>query len=281
MPIHQLTIRRAEPVQAIAAFRAHSAAECFADTLVHVIGVTWGLAAGMRAVAIARLRTRTPARGETSREQHLTRAMLVYALGFGGMLCASAAYNIAWAIVNLQSQPLAGVPGSSALQSLPAVSSNIVTQLRRLDLSCIYLCIAGSYTPLALALKRRGPHTRFLAFVWFLALGGVVLKGITMSQAFALSPTGAGLLERLGFWLYIGLGWAGVVRRKCFAAVLDQKTKRHIASGGLLYMSGIGFHLSPTLQFQNAIWHVFVLAATICIYRGIVLQFFGSSPVVA
>jgi hemolysin III len=41
--------------------------------------------------------------------------------------------------------------------------------------------------------------------------------------------------------------------------------------GGLLYTSGVLFYSWDSLKFSAAIWHGFVLAASVCFFSGIVL----------
>jgi hemolysin III len=43
-----------------------------------------------------------------------------------------------------------------------------------------------------------------------------------------------------------------------------------IAAGGLLYSVGIVFHVWKRLPYNNAIWHVFVLAGAICHFAAVV-----------
>jgi hemolysin III len=42
-----------------------------------------------------------------------------------------------------------------------------------------------------------------------------------------------------------------------------------IAAGGMLYSTGVVFHLSERLRFQNAIWHCFVLMGALCHYTAV------------
>jgi hemolysin III len=42
-----------------------------------------------------------------------------------------------------------------------------------------------------------------------------------------------------------------------------------IGLGGLLYSTGVIFHLWERLRFQNAIWHAFVLVAAGCHYAAV------------
>ena len=42
-----------------------------------------------------------------------------------------------------------------------------------------------------------------------------------------------------------------------------------IAVGGVVYTTGVIFHLWRSLRFQNAIWHAFVLAGAVCHYDAV------------
>jgi hemolysin III len=42
--------------------------------------------------------------------------------------------------------------------------------------------------------------------------------------------------------------------------------------GGLTYTAGVVFFLWESLPFQTAIWHVFVLAASLVFYAAVVVQ---------
>jgi hemolysin III len=42
-----------------------------------------------------------------------------------------------------------------------------------------------------------------------------------------------------------------------------------LVAGGVLYTTGVIFHLWESLRFQNAIWHAFVLVAASCHYGAV------------
>jgi hemolysin III len=42
-----------------------------------------------------------------------------------------------------------------------------------------------------------------------------------------------------------------------------------LAAGGILYSTGVIFHVWKNLRFQNAIWHGFVLVAACCHYSAV------------
>jgi hemolysin III len=162
-----------------------------------------------------------------------TASLLIYAAALLTMLGLSAAYNM-W--------PL----------------SPRKWLLRRFDHSAIYLLIAATYTPFIAQIKVEMATVGLLLAVWSLAIVGIVLK-------LALP----GRLDRLSIGLYLLLGWSGIMAYEPVAATLPESTLWLIAVGGLLYSTGVVFHLSERLRFQNAIWHCFVLMGALCHYTAV------------
>lgn len=129
---------------------------------------------------------------------------------------------------------------------------------RRLDHAAIYLKIAGTYTPFALISGQGGG---LLAGVWGAAFLGVALK--------LVSPT---RFRWTGLALYLGIGWSGVVAGGAMMAALPVPVVGLMLTGGLLYTVGVVFFLWERLWFQTAIWHVFVLAASLVFYAAVMVQ---------
>ncbi|MEX2518097.1 MAG: hemolysin III family protein [Paracoccaceae bacterium] len=134
--------------------------------------------------------------------------------------------------------------------------------LRRLDHSTIYLKIAGAYTPFAAIAVGGLVGDLLLAVVWAAAAVGILLK-LAFPRRF----------EVLSLVLYLAMGWAAVVVAGDVAASVGYLTMILILIAGALYSSGVVFHLWERLPFQNAIWHVFVLAATAVLYGAVALEF--------
>ncbi len=122
--------------------------------------------------------------------------------------------------------------------------------LRRCDHAAIYLMIAGTYTPFALAGIGGAVGYGLLALVWGVALFGLVLK-IAFPRRF----------ERLSLVLYLAMGWAGLLVLDAILQALPVSALVFLAVGGVFYTVGVLFHLSTRLLFHNAIWHAFVLIA--------------------
>lgn len=159
-------------------------------------------------------------------------AVSVYSAALLAMLTASAAYHI---LADTAARPL----------------------LRRLDHAAIYLKIAGTVTPLSFFLGTPYAYV-LLALVWGLALGGARSK---LRAARGRMTTG---------WApYLGLGCMGVALIYPLSQMLPQLSLGLMLGGGALYVAGIVFYACEKLRFSNAIWHVFVLAASACFFFGI------------
>jgi len=135
--------------------------------------------------------------------------------------------------------------------------------LQRFDQSAIYLKIAGTYTPFALL---AGAGSGLLAFVWTLAIVGTVAN-------FALPrrPTSVGVA------LCLGMGWAVLIGGQDLLAVTSTPVIVLMAVGGGLYSLGTLFLLLGEMRFHNAIWHLFVAAASIVFFVAVFMHAAQSS----
>lgn len=134
--------------------------------------------------------------------------------------------------------------------------------LRRVDHAAIYVKIAATQTPFA-AMMGASQSGWLLAAVWAAALAGALGK--------LLIPH---LMTRLSLPLYLLLGWSGIMllwpadgARPLFGATLILAV-----TGGLLYTIGVGFFLAERMRFHNAIWHGFVLVASLTFYAALTTE---------
>ncbi|RYH02248.1 hemolysin III [Salipiger sp. IMCC34102] len=131
--------------------------------------------------------------------------------------------------------------------------------LRRIDHAAIYVMIAGTLTPLAV-LADTGLAYGVLACVWALAALGVARK------LFFWAVPG-----RLGPLTYLAMGLTGLVLLRDLWGVLPAGAIWLMGAGGALYVTGIAFYSAERLKFSTAIWHGFVVAASVCFYAAIAL----------
>lgn len=136
---------------------------------------------------------------------------------------------------------------SLAFNMWPA--SPVKQYLARLDQAAIFLFIAGSYTPFLAVLGGTSAGVVMMSFVWGASLVGVALK-LIVPQRFG----------RVAIVLYLAIGWSGILVFQSLGQALPPTTLWLLLAGGVTYSAGIIFHLWEKLKFQNALWHVFVVA---------------------
>lgn len=124
---------------------------------------------------------------------------------------------------------------------------------RVFDHSCIYLLIAGSYTPFTLVSMRGGWGWTLFGITWGLALCGIVFK-IFFTKRFNILST----------LMYIALGWLVVVAAKPIIASVPTGGIVWLFAGGMLYTSGVVFYAWRRVPYHHAIWHLFVMAGSFC-----------------
>jgi hemolysin III len=125
--------------------------------------------------------------------------------------------------------------------------------MARLDQAAIFLFIAGTYTPFLAVLGGTRDGQLLTVLVWGAALVGMALK-LIVPQRFG----------RLAILLYLAIGWSGVLVFQTLATVLPPVTFWLLVAGGITYSAGIVFHLWDRLKFQNVLWHIFVVAGSVC-----------------
>jgi len=128
------------------------------------------------------------------------------------------------------------------------------SRFQALDHACIYLLIAGSYTPVCLITLRGGLGYTLLALVWVLAAAGVAIKLF--------------LRFRRDHWistaLYLAMGWLVLLVIVPLARVMPAGGMAWLVAGGFAYTGGVVFFLWRRLPFNHAIWHLFVMAGSAC-----------------
>jgi len=131
-----------------------------------------------------------------------------------------------------------------------------------LDHACIYLLIAGSYTPITL-ITLRGPWGWALfGIVWSMALAGILIKLLMSGKKDHWISTA----------LYLAMGWLVVIALEPLIKNISDTGMTLLVAGGLSYSLGIVFFVWRKLPFNHAIWHLFVLGGSICHVLAITLH---------
>jgi hemolysin III len=130
-----------------------------------------------------------------------------------------------------------------------------------LDYQAIYLLIAGTYTPFALVTLRDTVGWWLFAATWTLAVIGIVLDGVRR-DAKRIVPLA----------IYVAMGWLILVALEPLLAAIPPTGFRWLLAGGIAYSVGIIFFvLDHWYPRAHGIWHLFVLAGSICHYLAILI----------
>ena len=128
--------------------------------------------------------------------------------------------------------------------------------LHIMDHMAIYFLIAGSYTPFCLVtLRHESPGLAWSIFgiEWGWTLVGVVCKIWTTGKFRYLSTSA-----------YVIMGWVAISAIVPLVRELQALGTMWLAVGGGLYTFGCVFYLWKSMPYSHMIWHLFVLAGTIC-----------------
>ena len=135
--------------------------------------------------------------------------------------------------------------------------------LQKFDHCAIYLLIAGSYTPFTLVT---------LNGAWGWSLFGVSwgLEAFGIAQELTIGRKSEKRL--LSMILYMVMGWLVVVAIKPMLASIDVWTLGWLLAGGVFYTLGTYFYHRESIPYAHAIWHVFVIAGSVCHFVAVAAQ---------
>jgi hemolysin III len=130
--------------------------------------------------------------------------------------------------------------------------------LRTADHMCIYLLIAGSYTPFTLGPLRETVGWSLLSVEWACVCLGILFKMIAAHR-----------FRILSVFIYLLMGWLIVFFLPLLTEALSANSFYWLVAGGLSYSVGVFFFMWESLPFNHSIWHVFVLGGSACHYFSI------------
>ena len=141
------------------------------------------------------------------------------------------------------------------------LSGSVKRLFQVLDHQAIYLLIAGTYTPFMLVGLRGNLGWWMFGAIWGLAVFGIVLD--------ALPRKGARVVPII---IYLVMGWFCLFALNPMIAALPPEGFRWLLIGGVFYTSGVVFYiLDRWYPWCHGVWHLFVLAGSICHYFAILL----------
>jgi hemolysin III len=199
--------------------------EEFANTVTHGFGLVLSVAGFIALVVLAVLRD----------DAALIAGCVVYGLSLIILYAASTLYH-------------------------GTTSSETKHILKIVDHCCIYLLIAGSYTPFGIVIINGTVGQSLLALIWTFAFVGILAKLILRERFPAVSVIS-----------YLVMGWLGVFALQPMLDALGTVPVMLALAGGISYSLGVIFFAWHRIPHNHAIFHVFVLAGSILHYTAVIL----------
>ncbi|HIE22148.1 MAG TPA: hemolysin III family protein [Acidimicrobiia bacterium] len=137
-------------------------------------------------------------------------------------------------------------------------------RLQRLDHSAIYLVVAGTFTPVAIASLRGATLAVGLILVWAIAVTGIMLKVFLPDVATWLSIT-----------LQMVMGWLAIIWIPQILTTLGVAGLTLIALGGASYIAGVVVfttkrpRLAPRSFSYHELFHVMVILGSLLHYLAV------------
>ncbi|MBF0441278.1 MAG: hemolysin III family protein, partial [Oligoflexales bacterium] len=132
---------------------------------------------------------------------------------------------------------------------------------RRLDHTCIYLMIAGTYTPVCLVIINGTLGWIMFGSIWTMAVVGIYLSWIKNMSVYR---------RKLSSIIYLGMGWFSLVVIYPIYKSVSWGGIFWLVLGGVLYTVGAIIYRNkspnpfPRILGFHEIFHFFILAGSFC-----------------
>ena len=133
-------------------------------------------------------------------------------------------------------------------------------RLQIVDHCCIYLLIAGSYTPFGIVILNGTFGLSLLVLIWTFAAIGILMK-LIFHDRFTIVSTLS----------YLVMGWLGIFALQPLSEALGIMPIILAVTGGIAYSLGVIFFAWERIPHNHAIFHVFVLAGSIFHYLAVAI----------
>ena len=131
-------------------------------------------------------------------------------------------------------------------------------RLNVFDHASIYVLIAGTYTPFTLVTLNGAWGWTIFGITWGLALTGIILKLFFIGKYDILSTI-----------MYILMGWVVLFAIKPLLNNVDFDGILWLFAGGISYTIGAVLYSIKKIEYNHAIFHLFVLIGSFCHFMAI------------
>ena len=143
-----------------------------------------------------------------------------------------------------------------------ALNPRIKYNLNKFDHSSIYILIAATYTPFSLVGIKGALGWVIFGLVWSMAIGGTIFKIWFYSSK----------LRSLSAWLYIAMGWTGIIAIYPLIVNLPNISLWFLMAGCLAYSFSVIFYLIEKIPYGHGVFHIFIIGGSICHFFSLVFM---------
>jgi len=171
------------------------------------------------------------------------------------LILRAANYGSAWHIVTFSVFGVGMINLYSASMLFHgALNPRIKYILNRFDHSSIYILIAATYTPFALMGIKGAFGWVVFGLVWAMAISGIVFKIWYYAPKY----------RRLSAWLYVAMGWTGIIAIVPLVRNVPTTSLWFLMSGCLAYFASVIFYLVKRIPYGHGIFHLLIIGGSIC-----------------
>lgn len=179
------------------------------------------------------------------------------------LIVCAALYSDAWAVVS------SCIYGASLiiLYTMSTLYHSITNKrakafFRIMDHNTIFVLIAGTYTPITLAVLRGAWGWVLFSVVWAAAIVGIVLNSIDLER-----------FKKLSIVCYVAMGWVIIFAIKPLIDSAPTLSLVFLIIGGVFYTAGIIFYAIKRVRYFHSVWHLFTIAGSAFHYFAILFAF--------
>lgn len=176
-------------------------------------------------------------------------------LAIGGtvvLIVVSAIFSDVWAVVS------SAIYGASLiiLYTMSTLYHAIANEkakkfFRIMDHNTIFFLIAGTYTPITLAILRGTLGWILFGVVWGAAIIGIVLNSIDLEK-----------FSKPSVVCYIAMGWVVIFAIKPLIAQTSEFFLSFLILGGVFYTLGVIFYAIKKIKYFHSVWHLFTVVGS-------------------
>ena len=186
-------------------------------------------------------------------------------LAIGGtavLIVLSAIYSTPWAVVS------SAIYGASLIilytmsTLYHAITNNTAKKFFRImDHNTIFFLIAGTYTPITLAIMGGALGWVLFGIVWGAAAVGIVFNSIDLEK-----------FSKPSIVCYVLMGWVVSFAIKPLIEATSAVFLIFLLLGGIFYTLGIIFYAIKKIKYFHSVWHLFTVAGSVFHYFAILYE---------